>query len=137
MTPAEYPPEGGADERASIPRRSTFTPPAGDPSIPDDLGVPERPRRVSLHAEELVRALGPEVRTRGHTLDALDQLERQLRLREREAREFREWEVRMRAIGTAEALTSVEDVRTDFIDVIAGPGAVTAPPAPQTEERPQ
>ncbi len=126
-------------------RRSTYTAPEGEPALPDsfdpnvapstqgaggtsisdspqaDASLPGRPDRRSIPADDIVRFLAPDVLPPGSTLEALEQLENQLVLREREALEFREWEDTMLSIGTPDALETVEQARTDFIDVISEP----------------
>lgn len=96
----------------------TTSQPGTHPAIPEPFPLPAPPQRISLDDDEIARALAPELRHPGTTLDALHQLEEQLLLRDSEAREFRDWEGRMRAIGTPEALTSVDAVRTDYVQVI-------------------
>jgi purine-cytosine permease-like protein len=68
-------------------------------------------------------------------LDAIEQLQAQLRIREQEAKEFRSWESSMLAIGTPEALDVVEATRVTFTGAIQiippdGAGAAAARPAP-------
>lgn len=62
------------------------------------------------------------------TLDAIEQLQAQLHLREQEAQEFASWESAMQAIGTPEALAEVARARAELA------GADSAPTAPPAEE---
>jgi purine-cytosine permease-like protein len=82
-------------------------------------GAPWIPQRVSLPDDVLAEELTRTVSEPGATLDAMDILEEQLRLREEEAREYQEWEQSMLSIGTPEALATVEEVRPQFTEVVA------------------
>jgi purine-cytosine permease-like protein len=88
--------------------------------------------RRSLPDEQLLH-LGDDVSEYpGSTLDAIQQLESQLRLREQEAREFQEWESTMRVLGTPDAIAAVENARPDFSDVLS----VTPPVVPSVPVEP-
>ncbi len=126
------------------PRRSTFTPapadayqavfgqtgrspvplnaPPPNPSTavipPPGSELPSPPQRKSLPDSDLLSALGHQDRREVSALEALEQVQHQLHIREQEAREFRNWETSMRAIGTPEALEVVEEVRTTFTEAI-------------------
>ena len=139
-------------------RRSTFTPappdarspfsetnsafntvPAGAPppnpatvvKPPPGSVLPSPPQRRSLDDHELVSTLDRPGLREGGVLDAIEQLQAQLRIREQEAREFRSWESSMLAIGTPEALEVVEETRVTFTGAIQiiPPAAAAAPPA--------
>src|SRR5690606_1412720 len=71
------------------------------------------PVRQSLPDEALVQWIGD-----GATLDAMEQLERELTLRQSDAEAFAAWEQSMVALGTAEALGAVNDARAGFSDVL-------------------
>ena len=108
--------------------------PAPDPSqavpIADD-----RPLRRSLPDDELLEWVDDAGREPGGTLNVIEQLESQLRLREDEAREFHAWEDRMRSLGTPEALQAVEEARPEFTGVLPNvpvPPGLQTPPAPET-----
>jgi len=104
--------------------------PAPDPAQAVELPVPpDRPVRRSLPDEELLHIADDAAEHPGSTLDAIQQLEAQLRLREQEAREFQEWESTMRVLGTPDAIAAVEEARPEFFDVVAG-AAVVAPITP-------
>ncbi len=93
-------------------------------------GLPPAPRRRSLADADLLRTI-ETADTPGGTLSAMDQLEAQLRLREQEAREFGEWQQRMLAIGTPEALRSLDAALPAFT------GVVEVVPTPQPQPQPQ
>ena len=80
--------------------------------------LPDRPRRRSLDDDVLVRKLSPEAAGPGRTLDAIEELQAQLLLRQEEARQFSAWETGMRAIGTPEALETVAQAIPEFTGVI-------------------
>ncbi|HEY9498101.1 MAG TPA: cytosine permease [Terrimesophilobacter sp.] len=104
------------------PRRSTYTPPnppqLDEGAAADGSAHPTRPTRESVPIDLLAASLAEEASTPGNTLEVMDQLERQLRLRQKEAQEFSEWESSMLALGTPEAVAEVEDVRFEFLDVL-------------------
>ena len=80
--------------------------------------LPDRPRRRSLDDDVLVRKLSPKAAGPGRTLDAIEELQAQLLLRQEEARQFSAWETGMRAIGTPEALETVAQAIPEFTGVI-------------------
>ena len=87
------------------------TPPA------EGVELPTVPERRSLADDVLVRTLESEVAA-GATVDAMAQLEEQLRLRQQDANDFDQWQSTMRAIGTPEAIDSIEAAIPTFTDVI-------------------
>jgi len=100
---------GAVPTDAPPPHPSTMaTPPPGS-------ALPTPPQRRSLDDAELISALEP----RGSSsLEAIEKLQSQLRIREQEAREFRNWESSMLAIGTPEAREVVEETRVTFTGAI-------------------
>lgn len=126
------------------PRRSTYTPPQAEAyaqfaetgfqrtQLPDapppnpasvvtpppGSAFPRPPERRSLDDESLVATLDKQGLREGGALEAIEQLQAQLRIREQEAREFRNWESSMLAIGTPEALDVVEETRATFTGAI-------------------
>lgn len=134
------------------PRRSTYTPPetpSETPQVGESMAVdaaqgapeeegsdpPARPARESLPIDMLAASLAEEASTPGNTLDVMEQLERQLRLRAKEAQEFSRWESSMLALGTSEAIAEVESARADFRDVLGedSPNQTVAAPATPPE----
>ena len=134
-----------ADSAEGGPRRSTFTPPQADayaqfsstgfrttqtPSDapppnpatvvtpPPGSAFPQPPERRSLDDDHLVATLDKQGLHDGGVLDAIGQLQAQLRIREQEAIQFRNWESSMLAIGTPEALDVVEETRVTFTGAI-------------------
>lgn len=106
--------------------------PAPDPAQAVPLPVPpDRPVRRSLPDEELLHIADEVAEHPGSTLDAIQQLEAQLQLREQEAREFQEWESTMRVLGTPDAIAAVEEARPEFSDVVAS--APLVPPVAPVE----
>jgi purine-cytosine permease-like protein len=98
--------------------------PAPDPAQAVPLESPfEPPVRRSLPDDELLRWVEEAGKQPGGTLDVIEQLETQLRLREEEAREFQAWESRMNSLGPYAAAV-VEDARPEF------PGALPNVPVP-------
>jgi len=97
--------------------------PAPEPVVPgwtppaDGVELPAPPERRSLADDALVRSLESEVAA-GATLDAMAQLEEQLRLRQQDADDFDQWQSTMRTIGTPEAIDSIEAAIPTFTDVI-------------------
>ena len=128
---------------ANGPVRSTEPPPwsalpAPDPSqavsLPD--GPPKPPVRRSLPDEELLDWVDDAGREPGGTLNVIEQLESQLKLREEEARQFRAWESTMLNLGTPDAIDAVENARPEFTGVlpnVPAPPGLQTPPAPETE----
>ena len=80
--------------------------------------LPRAPQRMSLADDELLSTLDPQALREGGALEAIEVLQKQLAIREQEAREFQSWERSMKAIGTPEALDEVEEVRSTFTEVI-------------------
>jgi purine-cytosine permease-like protein len=93
-------------------------------------GLPQAPRRQSLDDAELVRTIDDKSEAPGGTLDAIGKLEAQLALRQQEARDFDNWQQTMLAIGTPEALSSLEQARPAFTGVIS---VIPTPDRPATE----
>ena len=85
------------------------------------LGQPWIPQRRSLPDDELVDVLDAAGHQPGGTLDAIDALENEMRLREEEKQEYREWEDSMLAVGTPEALAAVAQVRPTFTSIVVPP----------------
>jgi purine-cytosine permease-like protein len=113
--------------------------PAPDPAQAVTLESPfEPPVRRSLPDEALLTWVEEAASQPGGTLDVIEQLETQLRLREEEAREFEAWEARMQALGP-DAAAVVDDARPEY------PGALPSvpvppafpPPTPETFVAPQ
>jgi purine-cytosine permease-like protein len=105
------------DEVASLAQQSA---PAGQPWIP---------QRRSLPDAELSAMLENAASHPGGTLGVMDELENQLRLREEETLEFKDWQSSMLAVGTPEALAAVEQVLPQFTDIVA-PTTTSVPVAP-------
>jgi len=80
--------------------------------------IPTPPVRKSLPDDELADWVAQAGDRPGGTLDIIEQLQGQMKLREEEAREFRAWEDRMRDIGTPDALGAVGEARAQFNDVL-------------------
>lgn len=113
--------DASAEQPASGPSMPTTGSEAVDPWAPPapraDI-APEVPQRHSLSDAELTEELERTVTRPGATLDAIDELERQLKLRDEEARRYQEWEQSMLAVGTPEAIATVEEVRPQFEGVV-------------------
>ncbi|MES2170084.1 MAG: cytosine permease [Actinomycetota bacterium] len=135
-------PPAAAPEHASRPL-SDLPAPSGPPVVFPEAqsapgGLPPAPRRRSLADADLLRTV-EAADTPGGTLSAMDQLEAQLRLREQEAREFGDWQQRMLAIGTPEALRSLDAARPAFtgvVDVVPTPAPAPGIPAAPLVEAP-
>ena len=97
------------EEAATLARHA---PPVGQPWIP---------QRRSLPDDELVDVLDAAGHQPGGTLSAMDALENEMRLREEEKQEYREWEDSMLAVGTPEALAAVAQVRPEFTSIVIPP----------------
>lgn len=94
------------------------TEPPADVAPDQDSGLPEPPQRTSLPDDELVRTIDARADGSGGTLGLIDELQAQLQLREDEARELGTWTKTMLAIGTPQALASVEQARLEFTGVV-------------------
>ena len=111
----EAEPEVAADDSAYLtPDEEAATlakhaPPAGQPWIP---------QRRSLPDDMLLTVLEAADSQPGGTLEAMDALENEMRLREEEVQEYREWEDSMLAVGTPEALAVVAQVRPEFSAIV-------------------
>ena len=81
-------------------------------------GRPWIPERRSLSDDELAAALSDAAADPAARLTAMDELERQMNLREEEAKEFSDWEESMLAVGTPEAIAAVEEVRPQFDGIV-------------------
>lgn len=88
---------------------------------------PQRPIRRSLLAAEVASVIDGEAPS---TLDALERLEEQLRLREEDAREFAEWQESMLASGSPAAAAEVASARSEFQDILEPPPVSDSPPEP-------
>lgn len=86
------------------------------------------PERQSLRDDEIAALIASGAEHPGGTLGMMEELERQMQLRDDETREFQEWQESMLAVGTPEALAAVQDVLPEFSDIVA-PGAVPVAPA--------
>lgn len=111
--------------------------PADDESVVGETAaegeVPTPPIRRSMADEDILNwADSPENQSTG-TLSVIEVLEAQLRLREEEAREYREWETTFRSRGGPVADQVIEQVRSEFADVVERdevPAAADVTPAP-------
>jgi purine-cytosine permease-like protein len=99
-------------------------------------GSPWVPKRRSLRDDELGALLEQQSDQLGDTLDVMQELERQLALRDEETREFQEWQQSMVAIGTPEALAAVERVTPEFTDLVTASAKDRSPDAAPTEPGP-
>ncbi|MCU1544660.1 MAG: hypothetical protein JWM50_2525 [Microbacteriaceae bacterium] len=116
--PAALPPEHAAPYRPWVPDPPAAELPVADPAtLAPPAGQPWIPRRRSLPDDELLSVLGETGRQPGGTLSAIDTLENEMRLREEEVQEYREWEQSMLAVGTPEALAAVAQVRPVFSEI--------------------
>ena len=112
-------------ETGPAPEPGSASTPATEPAPPESapaepapsVELPAPPERRSLADDVLVRSLESEVAA-GATLDAMAQLEEQLRLRQQDASDFDQWQSTMRTIGTPEAIDSIEAAIPTFTDVI-------------------
>ncbi|HRN30286.1 MAG TPA: hypothetical protein PK890_11390, partial [Terrimesophilobacter sp.] len=149
-------PEGEENSSPELPthRRSTFEPPtemdddALAAALSEELGrvtrtgaIPVQPPpvvpvpspmtppvRQSLPDDALVQWIGE-----GATLEAMEQLEREMSLRQKDAEAFSAWEQSMVALGTPEALGALDHARAAFADVI-DPSTGAIPTTPQAPE---
>ncbi|MGV8881173.1 MAG: cytosine permease [Rhodoglobus sp.] len=90
---------------------------ATDP-LPESTVPHAAPVRQSLADDELASLVEDPAAREGGTLGLIEQFEQQLRLREEEAQKFSEWENTMLSLGTEDAVSEVEAVRTQFTGVI-------------------
>lgn len=111
-------PDEPLDEAAQLALLSQEGAPEGRPWIPE---------RHSLRDDELTELVQSAVTEEGGALAAMEQLERQLALRDQEKREFEEWQESMLSVGTPEAIAAVEQVLPEFTDIVHT-GAITLPP---------
>jgi len=121
--PAPSPePQGYTPSAYSTPAWSGF--PAPDPA--QAVPLPDGPPvRKSMPDDDLNKWVSEASEKPGGTLDIIEQLQSQMKLREEEAREFRAWEDRMRSLGTSDSLGAVADARPHFSGVL--PDAPSAP----------
>jgi len=128
--PAQPAPEQPAPAQ-NAPQQPSAPEPAAPPRYmtPDDeastlaahappVGQPWIPQRRSLPDDELLSVLEAADSEPGGTLHAMDALENEMRLREEEVQEYREWEDSMLAVGTPEALAVVAQVRPEFTAIV-------------------
>jgi len=92
--------------------------PAATESLPEPTVPLAPPVRQSLADEELASLVEDPAAREGGTLGLIEQFEQQLKLREEEAQKFSEWENTMLSLGTDDAVSEVEAVRTQFTGVI-------------------
>jgi purine-cytosine permease-like protein len=121
VPPADAPPPPGYEDSAR------YLPPTTVPSVDDG---DQRPQRQSLDDEELLSTFHEESPVTG-TLSVIEQLQAQLDLREREAREYSAWESSMLALGTPDALAAVERAQSDLAS-----GSFSAPEPPAEPDSP-
>ena len=81
-------------------------------------GRPWIPERRSMSDDDLAAALTEVASTPSQRLDAMEELERQMHLREVEAQEYSDWENSMLSVGTPEAIAAVEQLRPQFEDIV-------------------
>ncbi len=107
---------------------------APDPSTQAVPIIEGPPARKSLPDDELARWVEEAGTKPGGTLDVIEQLQTQMKLREEEAREFRAWEDRMRSLGTPDAMGAVSEAEFSGVlpDAPSAPatGSFTLPGAP-------
>ncbi|CAN5155386.1 hypothetical protein BH09ACT1_BH09ACT1_16270 [soil metagenome] len=106
-----------AEPVAEVTDFSAFAAPTG-PAF--DLPAP--PRRTALGNRDLVQNLDVEAHDTTTRLGVMKQLEEQMRLRAEQSREFQQWEQRMLAIGTPDAIRYVEETKGDFQGLAVPPG---------------
>ncbi|CAN5224303.1 hypothetical protein BH09ACT5_BH09ACT5_16980 [soil metagenome] len=122
--PAEAAPPGPTPSAYPAAAWSGF--PAPDPGDAVAL-VDGPPVRKSMPDDELARWVSQAGEQPGGTLEVIERLQNQMKLREEEAREFHAWEDRMRSLGTPEALGAVDAARPQFSGILpdASPAPVT------------
>lgn len=98
-------------------------------------GKPWIPERQSLRDDEIKALMDSGADHPGGTLGMMEELERQLKLREDETREFKDWQESMLAVGTPEALAAVEKVLPDFADIVE-PSTSAIPIVPPLADAP-
>jgi len=132
---------GAAAESTEAPEFIAAEPETSAPSVE----IPPRPIRRSMADDELLTWVdNPENQSTG-TLSVIEVLEAQLRLREQEANEYREWETTLRAKAGPVADEVIEEVRPQFSDVIAternlqakAPQPAREPSPPEARETPE
>ncbi|MBH0098986.1 cytosine permease [Salinibacterium sp. NSLL150] len=126
-----------ADESATAeaPAASEEQPASAETATEDD--VPTPPTRRSMADEDILNwADSPENQSTG-TLSVIEVLEAQLRLREEEAREYREWETTFRSRGGPVADQVIEQVRSEFSEVVDHDEAPSAAAETHTPVEPQ
>ncbi|MBX3094394.1 MAG: cytosine permease [Cryobacterium sp.] len=117
-----------------------FSPaPATDPPPAPMQYTP--PTRQSLSDDALMKRLAADNQGESATIDAMEQLEREMQLRQADAQAFAAWEQSMAALGTPEAIDAVNRARTEFSDVITtapatSPVQPSAPLPPTTPTEP-
>jgi purine-cytosine permease-like protein len=143
--PAAAPSDEPDQVDAVDPEPAVFDLPVIPPSEPFDQAAflaasaapsgqrPWIPERQSLRDDELAALLEKGAEHPGGTLGIMEELERQMQLREEESREFAEWQKSMLEVGTPEALAAVNDVMPEFSDLVA---ASPSSPATQTPSEP-
>ncbi len=111
---------------------SNFGPgPESEPLVDVSPGASlELPVRQSLRTSELAATLAEKAESGEDPGEIMAQLEEQLRLREQDATDFRQWHESKVADGSPEALAAVESAREDFGDIVEGltPSPSAAPP---------
>jgi purine-cytosine permease-like protein len=113
----DAPAEPAAEPAAEVTDFSAFAAPSG-PAF--DLPAP--PRRTALGNRDLIQNLDVDAHDTTTRLGVMKQLEEQMRLREEQSREFEQWEQRMLAIGTPDAIRYVEQTKGDFQGLAVPPG---------------
>jgi purine-cytosine permease-like protein len=98
-------------------------------------GKPWVPERQSLRDDEIQALMESGADHPGGTLGMMEELERQLKLREDETQEFKDWQDSMLAVGTPEALAAVEKVLPDFSDIV-NPSTSAIPIVPSLADAP-
>jgi purine-cytosine permease-like protein len=106
-------------------------------------GKPWEPERKSLRDDEIKALMESGADHPGGTLGMMEELERQLKLREEETQEFKDWQQSMLEVGTPEALAAVEKVLPEFADIVSTsaipivpPSLADAPPPPLADAPP-
>lgn len=144
--PAASEPPVAPEENSTEPALDIQTDSVSSEAVPagSETSPVAAPVRQSLADDELASLVEDPAAREGGTLSLIEQFEQQLKLREQEAREFTEWESTMLALGTEDAVSEVESVRSQFTGVIpiipsapAAPEAAELVPEPEPEPEPE
>jgi purine-cytosine permease-like protein len=132
FAPSASPEPAAAPEPAAIPEPTASPAGTATPESAAAASPEQPPQRRSLSDAELIDSLRSGTTSDEGAKNVIQQLQEQLELRAREAREYSRWEQSMLTLGTPDAAAALEQTRAQFAGVVgSAPEPVSEPSAPE------